>query len=248
LPNVIIGPPRAQIDGELVDMPQLIQVVSRDDAIAGIELIVSQGEGTTTNHIDSHYGVFSTIHDEYCALVAKDPDFDPVRPVASNPLSRLHADNTCPGWRLIDDPYTRAVNDLFSSVYETSLLMLYRFFATVEEQRAELRTMAKTFLRVMTTVIEPVGEALTLLPMGPATPGKTAGPSFELPRDVQLLPHKRSAWLYLHERLLDNRDRAATLAEHDATSASVRARLHNAAIVLDQLATLFATHIPRPHP
>ena len=67
------------------------------------------------------------VYNEYTALKKADPTFDPVRRVASNPLSRLHADSSCYGFRLIDDLYTLDVNDLSSDVYMTMLLLLHRF-------------------------------------------------------------------------------------------------------------------------
>jgi len=246
LPNVIIGSSEAQVDGRLVDFPQVFEVHTRDDAVRGIDLIVSQGEGTHTDRIDSHYGVFLSIYREHQAFLARDPRFSPVRPVASNPLSQLHVDNTYPGWRLIDDPYTRDVDDLFNQVYGTMLLMLYRFFATDEESAVQLHTMSRTFLRIMTTVLKPLGESLTLLPMGPSTPDKTAGPSFEIDREIQLLPHKASAWTYLHERLIQGWHTALALAEDPrAPAGAVPANLRNAGIILRQLADGFGAYVPR---
>jgi len=237
IPDVIIGDPESQVEGELVDFPQVVTVTSRDDAVRGIDLIISQGEGTTSDRPDSHYGMFLNIHRQYAALREQDPEFAPVRPVASNPLSRLHVDNTCPGWRLIDEPFTRAVNDLCSGVYEAMILLLYRFFATSEESRDQLAAMSGTFLRIMTGILKPLGEALTRLPMGPTTPGLTAGPSFEINRDIQLLPFKRSAWIYLHERLAELAGRARELASEPREP--VQGDLRNAATTLAQIAAAF---------
>ena len=62
----------------------------------------------------------------------------------------------------------------------------------------------------MFDVIEPLGEILTTLPVGPEHPGRTAGPSFELfYQPDYLLPHRRAAWLIMAEHLSD----AATRAE-----------------------------------
>ncbi len=242
IPDVIIGDPGSQVDGELVDFPQIVMVRSRDDAVRGIDLIITQGEGTTSDRPDSHYGMFLNIYRQHAALAERDPAFDPVRPVASNPLSRLHADNTYPGWRLIDDPFTGAVNDLCSEVYQTMVLLLFRFFATSEESPGQLTTMSATFLRIMTGVLKPLGEALTRLPMGPSTPGRTAGPSFEINREIQLLPFKRSAWTYLHERLVELAARAGELARQ--AQDAVRDDLRNAATTLAQIAGAFGAAAP----
>ncbi|MCU1350248.1 MAG: hypothetical protein JWO56_3278, partial [Acidobacteria bacterium] len=156
LPDVIIGPEEAQIDGRKVDFTQVVKVLSRDDARAAVELIIHQGEGTKSERQDSHFGVFLHIYNQFVDFQKADPSFQPVRPVCTNPLSKLHVDNTFPGWRLIDNKSTRAVNDLCSSVYETMLLMLYRFFATPAHEEAAQRKLSAAFLRVMTTVIKPL--------------------------------------------------------------------------------------------
>jgi hypothetical protein len=245
VPNVIIGGPQGQIDGAIVDFPAVIRVASRDDAIRGIDLIIWQGEGTKRDTMDSHYGMFLNIYNQYEALVARDPEFDPVRPVASNPLSRLHVDNTWPGWRLIDDPVTRQANDLCSNIYETMMLMLYRFFATDAAMHETQRTLARGFLRVMTGVIKSFGEALTQMPMGIETPGKTAGPSFEVNRSIQLLPHEPSAWTYIYERLVIDAGAARDLAARpDLPGERVREAFARAAITLDQIAEGFGDHPP----
>jgi hypothetical protein len=57
---------------------------------------------------------------------------------------------------------------------------------------------------MMVFVIGPLGELVTALPIGPESPGKTAGPSFEIfYRSGFMLPHTRGAWVLLHERILE---------------------------------------------
>jgi CDGSH-type Zn-finger protein len=55
----------------------------------------------------------------------------------------------------------------------------------------------------MTNVTRPLGEALAKMPAGhdPRLEGKTAGAGFGYNRDIHLLPHKRSAWVFFGERL-----------------------------------------------
>ncbi len=223
LPDVIIGPEEGQVDGRRIDFPQVTKVFSRDDARRAVELIIHQGEGTTSDRQDSHFGVFLNIYNQLVALKAGDRDFDPVRPVHPNPLSELHLDNTFPGWRLIDDASTLKVNNLCTSTYETMLLMLYRFFATPAQDAPAQARLFMAFVRIMTAVIKPLGEVLTTMPMGNDTPGFTAGPSFEIEPDVQVLPFAASAWRYLHDRLLDDASRAAELASIEAIAPDLRA-------------------------
>ena len=82
------------------------------------------------------------------------------------------------------------------------LLILLRFFAHTEETEAELEHLSRATLRLMTTILRPLGEVLTKLPVDSVKlPGRTAGPGFGYNRDVHLLPHKRSAWVFFGERL-----------------------------------------------
>jgi hypothetical protein len=54
----------------------------------------------------------------------------------------------------------------------------------------------------MRNVIKPLGGLVTRLPIGPAFPGRTAGPTFELFYDTDyLIPHRRSAWIVMEERM-----------------------------------------------
>ncbi|APV50168.1 hypothetical protein BWI17_11020 [Betaproteobacteria bacterium GR16-43] len=223
LPDVIIGPAEGQVDGRLIDFPQVVKVLSRDDARLAVELIIHQGEGTTSDRQDSHFGVFLNIYNQFVAFQKADPGFNPVRPVHPNPLSELHLDNTFPGWRLIDDATTLKVNNLCSSTYETMLLMLYRFFATPSQEGPAQARLFMAFVRIMTAIIKPLGEVLTTRPMGEQTPGFTAGPSFEIDPEVQLLPFAGSAWRYLYDRLLDDASRAAELASVEAIAPQLRA-------------------------
>jgi CDGSH-type Zn-finger protein len=203
--ELFIGPPDAQTNARFVDLQgELVSVIDRESACAAIEMVIEQGEAPTTAHPDAHFVIFDRIRKEFeravAAAAATGTAFQPVRPVVSNPMTRLY-ENTA-GGTLILDPVTHQVADLFNVAYETMLLMLLRFFAHTEESEAELERLSRATLRIMTTVVRPLGEALTKLPVGdPRHPGMTAGPGFGYNRDVSLLPHKKSAWIFFGERL-----------------------------------------------
>jgi len=50
-------------------------------------------------------------------------------------------------------------------------------------------------------VVQPLGNALTLLPAGPSHPGQCAGPSFRLSRSASIPTHRSAAWPVFRERL-----------------------------------------------
>ena len=216
--RLFIGPREAQAKAQYLDLDRLlISVVDRSSACAAIEMIVEQGESPTSDHPDAHFTTFDGIRLEFEALVekakARGEVFDPVRPIVPNPMTRYFDDAT--GGSIIDDPLSHDVADLFNTTYDTMLLMLLRFFAHVDENEEELRMMARGTLRMMASVLRPMGEALAKMPAGPSYQGENAGPGFGYNRDVHLLPHKESAWIFLTERLVQLTKRTSALAAND---------------------------------
>ncbi len=202
-------------------------------------MIVEQGEAPSSAHSDAHFVVFDGIRKEFEAAVteatASGTVFQPVRPVASNPMTRFYDDTS--GGTVIADPKTHAVADLCNVAYDTMLLMLLRFFAHTDESAAELEHVSRGTLRLMTTVIRPLGDALAKMPLGDQRfPGATAGPGFGYNRDVELLPHKKSAWVFFGERLRE----LATIATQLQAENAVPTEVQEAAAALEDLARHFA--------
>jgi CDGSH-type Zn-finger protein len=238
--ELFIGPPEAQANARFVDLNgNLVSVVDQASACAAIEMIIEQGEAPTTAHPDAHFWVFDNIRVQYAeAMIQAEQSgipFEPVRPVISNPMTRFYDDTS--GGIVILDPLTHKVADLFNVVYDTMLLILLRFFAHTEETDAELEHLSRASLRLMTTVIRPLGEALTKMPVDRgALPGKTAGPGFGYNRDIHLLPHKPSAWVFFGERLWQLATAATSLRLHPGIPAEVQ----EAVAALQDLACQFA--------
>lgn len=241
--ELFIGPPEAQANARFVDFEnKLVRVTDRKSALDAIQMVIEQGEAPTVAHPDAHFWVFRAIWREYREALeqaqASGREFNPVRPVIANPMTRFYDDTT--GATLISDPLTHQVADLYNGAYDTMLLMLLRFFAHTEETEAELEKLARATLRLMTNVTRPLGEALTKMPAGhdPRLEGKTAGPGFGYNRDIHLLPHKRSAWVFFGERL---HDAAAIATRLWATNARrLPSEVEEAAAGLQALALEFA--------
>ncbi len=238
--DLFIGPSEAQANARFVDLAgELVPVIDTASACAGIDMIVEQGEAPSAAHPDAHFCVFDTIRKELEQAAAEASaagvPFEPVRPVISNPMTRFYEDTS--GGTIIRDPLTHAVADMFNVAYETTLLMLLRFFAHTEESEAELEHVSRATLRLMTTVIRPLGEALTKMPVGdPQLAGMTAGPGFGYNRDVHLLPHKQSAWIFFGERLRQ----LALIATRLRTEHPLPSEVEEAAAALQDLAQQFA--------
>jgi CDGSH-type Zn-finger protein len=230
--RLFIGEPIAQANPRYLDLPKdLIQVVDADSAARAIEMIVAQGESPTQNHPDAHFVVFDGIRREYEALyeraAADRRTFDPVRPMTASP-------------ELVSDPLSRELSELFDRAYALMLLMLARFFAHGGENEDELRLLARGTLRLMASVLRPLGEALAKAPAGPAFPGRTAGPRFGVTRNIHLLAHKRAAWIVFLERLYDLSSRLTVLAEETTLPNEVP----EAAAALESIAEHLTPFIP----
>jgi len=196
--RVFVGPERAQARPEHFQWPELVPVTNLATAIRGIETIVEQGEGPRGDWRAAHFGRFKSVFDEYMALKAAEPSFEPARPVL---VATVRPSETGELPRCTD-PDTSRVADLFNVGYEILLQVLHRFFNNIDETEAQRAVLADVSVGVMFDVIRPLGQLLTELPLGPEHPGRTASPGFELfYTSDYLLPHRRAAWLLLEERI-----------------------------------------------
>ena len=76
---------------------------------------------------------------------------------------------------------------------------------------------------MMTTVMRPLGEVLTLLPAGA---GHTAGPAFRFTRNITLIPHRDAAWTVIQGALDALTATAEELSEDQGYPDEVRNRLN----------------------
>jgi hypothetical protein len=211
--RLFVGPPQAQITQANFAWPQLVPVTDLASATAAIEAIVEQGEGPRGDWRDAHFGRFKRVLDEYVAMRAADPTFEPARPVVA---ARVRLGEGETGVQLIGEPLTAKAADLFNVTYEVLLQVLYRLLSRIDESDSETAVLADVAVGLMYDAVEPLGRLLGTMPVGPEHPGATAGAPFELfYQPDYLLPHHRAAWLLFAERL----DEAASFA--DRLSAAV---------------------------
>src|SRR5258708_4292787 len=197
--RLFIGPKPAQTGPEVMRWEGLVAVTDLASAHTAIDVIVEQGEGATGDWREAHFGKFLGIYDEYLALRAADPSFEPARPVLPGHVRPHRYGDAVP---LIDDPRTKLVADLFNVVNEILLLALTRFFAHTDETPEQLRLLESIGVGLMFVAIKPIGQLLTTLPFGPSAPGRTAGPTFELFYICGYpLPHPQAAWTLIPEPL-----------------------------------------------
>jgi len=211
LPDLFIGPASAQIyggpgspySGEMDDLNQydvdLIQVNNRDTALQAIEIILEQGEGIQAppDYVKrTHYCSFTSIRNELA-----NADFDAARPVVSNPLTVMHADISAPDEvHLITNEDTLEVAVIFNRCYELMLVMLlYLYGGSWRHPKRNLDFMNAIFFPLMTMFIRPLAEILTQLPAFSDRPGN-AGPGFEIPNEIVVLPEYSALWKSIQER------------------------------------------------
>jgi CDGSH-type Zn-finger protein len=192
--ELFIGPKEAQADSHLLALgDQLVAVVDLESARVALAALSEPGGG-----------VFDPIRLEYTSALEDAQQtnrlFEPVRPVVINPETRLHGERAS-GTRMVD-PLTVEVADLFNGAYDTLLLMLRCFFIHTEETATNLARLAGASLQLMMTVIRPLGEALTQMPVDSASlPGKCAGPPFGDTGNLSDLVQQTTVWALLDERL-----------------------------------------------
>lgn len=159
---------------------------------------------------DSHYLRFWKIYQEMKSI-----RYDPARNVLSNPALRHHSDNAHHPVHIITYPYSYQALEVFNASYEVMvqmLILIFSFSGISNEERTLLINTA--FFPLMTMVIRPLSEILTLLPADVGQKGfgaPRAGPAFEYYLNIGLLPHREPGWKYLLERLTQISDAANNL-------------------------------------
>jgi Ferritin-like len=238
--NLFVGPPRAQATSDDFRWPELVAVTDLASAQRALDTILEQGEGARGHWEAAHFGEFVQILDEYHRMVSANPAFAPARPVMFATVRRGEHDDSIP---LIGDRGTSLCTDLFNVSYEVLLQVLERYFAHTEETDAQLGTLANAAVTLMASVLRPLGDLITTLPIGPEHPGRNAGPSFELfYEDDDLLPHRESAWVLLEERVRNAERFCGALME--SSPEDVARALRPVEAALTAVADSLARHFP----
>jgi hypothetical protein len=209
---VFVGPSAAQAVTDIFEWPQLVAVTDLASARQAIEVIVEEGEGARGDWLKSHFGTFVGMLEDLLTVQEADPTFDPARPVVPA-FVRLPPD--VESGNLIEDARTARVAEFFNALYEVLLQVLSRYYVHHGETAAELDTLARTAKHLMNWVMRQMAPVLTALPVGPAHPGCTAGPTFDIARPgIFVLPHREAAWKIIKERLDVLEHECAALAKH----------------------------------
>lgn len=193
---LFVGDRRLQLDGKTIGLPDVIPIVDLASATRALETIVAQGEGAADAHVTSHYCRFLAIRDELRAIHAVDPDFDPARGVAKNPVMRRPPQPDNLTW--IDAEPAASVLDLGNAAYAfmlRGLATLYSPIALAPGARSAALAATTTGMRALV----PLGELLATLPASTTQPGLTAGLTFTISRSLGAMAEPRGAFRGLAE-------------------------------------------------
>src|SRR6202035_1779822 len=177
--DVFIGPPKAQATTQVFEWPELTAVTNLASASSAIEIIVEQGEGARGDWVNSHFGKFVGMLEDYLAVRRADPTFEPARPVIP---AFLREPPDVDLVTLIADPQNKRVADIFNATYEVTLQVQSRYFVHHGETPDDLQPLAKTARHLMNWTMRPLGQMMSALPVGQQHTGQTAGPALNTSR------------------------------------------------------------------
>lgn len=178
--EVLIDPHgRGQLSPEAARLEDVDRVTSLAQALAAIDRIKEQGEGSTGAREHSHYDRFRTIRDEWAELSAADPGFAPAWPAAADPVMRQPAEGI---ERVhVTEPRAAAQLDLGNAAYGAMLTQLAQVFGCEDpDEQARLMHAAVQLMEVAAGV----GAALARLPATADAAEPTAGLTFAMPRNL----------------------------------------------------------------
>ena len=201
------GDPALQLSQSEINMAGCKPVICVKTALAAFDAIVVQGEGAPADSVDSHYQKYLTIREEYRALRAKNPDFSPAFPAATNPVLRRPPRPEGRVW--LENPEVIAVVDLANASYGLMLRLLAYAYA-LPGPSVEKSLSADLAIGLMQAMV-PLAERAARLSAGPSNPHCHGGMSFTTLRDASALPPGRAARHFFVERFAQLADAGAAL-------------------------------------
>jgi len=199
------GDPALQLSQNEINMAGCRPVICVKTALAAFDAIVVQGEGAPADSADSHYQKFLSIREEYRALMAKNPDFSPAFPAATNPVLRRPPRPEGRVW--LENPEVIAVVDLANASYGLMVRLLAYAYA-LPGPSVEKSLATDLAIGLMQATV-PLAERAARLPAGPSNPHCHGGMSFTALRDASALPPGRGARRFFVERFQQLADAGA---------------------------------------
>jgi CDGSH-type Zn-finger protein/uncharacterized Fe-S cluster protein YjdI len=232
--QLFCGDPALQLSPNEIDLGGAKTVLCSKTALAACEAIVTQGEGASAEHPDSHFCRFVAMREELAALKAKNPRFTPAFPAAHNPV--LRRPPTPEGHVWIDDPMASAVVDIANSCYQL-MLRLIGYAYVVPSPHAEKNLAVDLGIDLMKAMTM-LGESAARRPAGKDNPNCNAGVSFTALRDSAPLPRGASTRRFFVERMAELARGAERLDQNDQRLARAAGLLKALAVRAQKFAAI----------
>jgi CDGSH-type Zn-finger protein/uncharacterized Fe-S cluster protein YjdI len=213
--------PALQLSAAEVDLTGAKPVICSKTALAAFTTIVQQGEGAPAESAGSHFRRFIADRKEWDELAARNREFVPAFPAATNPVQRVPMRPAGRVW--IENDEAAATVDVANAAYGLMLRLIAHAYA-VPRPSPEKSLAVDLGVGLMRAVTH-LGEHAARLPAGPSNPDCNAGMSFAALRDAAPLPPGPSARRFFTERLeeLAEAARALPVAEHERLATAARA-------------------------
>jgi CDGSH-type Zn-finger protein/uncharacterized Fe-S cluster protein YjdI len=236
---LFVGDPEVQVGADVIPLPGMAKVRSLAESLAAIDTIVHQGEGASESHENSHYAAFTRIRDEYAALLAENPAFEPSRRVARNPVMRAPPVRGDRVWVAAEPAATKL--DVANGTYALMLRALHLLYSPLA-RAPHVRAAAAELVGVTMRLLVPLAEELTTLPATDDEAGPRAGLTFTMSRslhpstDASALAVLAEATRVLESRLTERSPAlqriAASLADGQPASPTPKLASNAAAVTM----------------
>lgn len=219
--GLFVGGAASQLGSDVLDLEGVKPVTDLAGAMAAIDIIVEQGEGSPGDRDESHYRSFLAVRDELEELTREDPNFTPAFPVADSPVLRRPPEPE--GRVFVDHPDAARLLDFACATYGMLLRCLVQCFSRSTGEGAGAQKLLMSAAIDLMHVLGESGTALARLPAFRDREDVNAGMTFTMLRGVEpLLPGA------VEKRLLSERA-LALLNSGSKNSAKVRDGLKRAA-------------------
>ena len=217
---LFVGAPEGQVGPEVIALEGVRPINNLAEAVAAIDVVVEQGEGSPADRDISHYRSFLAVRDELDRLSKADPTFAPAWPVADSPVLRRPAEPD--GRVFVDHPEAARVLDFSCAAYGLLLRCLVQSFGRAG---AAAQAEQKALVSAAIDLMHVLGDVSTRLARLPASTSADvhAGMSFTMLRGVEPLLPGAIERLLLNERiagLVRSRIEIGTAARAALTRAS----------------------------
>jgi hypothetical protein len=177
-----------------------LEVDDVTSAVFAIDFVTEHGEGNVLESVlpgtESHFDTFLRISELLTSEYTTGPGdrrmpWNPAYPVMRNPT--LRAGNSASD--LVTNQEARAAIELFNRSYAIIMQLMVQHFGHIPDKSLRRSRLMNAAMDLMTGVLRPLGEHIVTLPSG--RPGRTAGPSFEMDREVPFIarPDVATTWL-----------------------------------------------------